>query len=561
MDVVTNNKRYKPKKASIKRIVISLILIFAVFVGIYALVTNDKTANDDNQSIHDVQKADKDNTSDKDKTKDENKDQTEQSTSGTVSADDITDKGNSEEGASSTVTTDSDEIGPTTTESSPETTNEAETNVVMPKEDKETIVANAITKTYTIYATGEQGSGFLINTKGDIVTNAHVTELTGTGNTADVVVENSQGQEFNGRVIGIDDTTDVSVIRVPDLAGKNPMVIDTAQAVVGTEVVAIGSPNMHSNTTTTGKITSVGANFTDGYAYRNLYEITAKLEAGSSGGPLINKATGNVIGINSIILTDHPEIGYSIPMANVMDLVNKWTAYSDEIVFGQHDPEDEVTPEGSIALDEENGFSVLESYVDSLYLYINQEIAYPGQRTYLSIMQIDSAGDQKAIDTFGEYSTEDKSNQKLTYKMIGKPKSDGDKVYVTVESVLNYTKDGKKQTLTQNITYEWVFEYDQYYVSDIIVNSSTDTADKVIEPSGESTEDPNTAEPEEDQPQTPSTDEPTEEEEPITPSGVEDESTDTEEGDSEASNGEQDTEQQPATDDAETDAETSDTAQ
>ena len=559
---MTNNKRYKPKKASIKRIVISLILIFAVFVGIYALVTNDKTANDDNQSIHDVQKAEKDNTSDKDKTKDENKDQTEQSTSGTVSADDITDKGNSEEGASSTVTTDSDEIGPTTTESSPETTNEAETNVVMPKEDKETIVANAITKTYTIYATGEQGSGFLINTKGDIVTNAHVTELTGTGNTADVVVENSQGQEFNGRVIGIDDTTDVSVIRVPDLAGKNPMVIDTAQAVVGTEVVAIGSPNMHSNTTTTGKITSVGANFTDGYAYRNLYEITAKLEAGSSGGPLINKATGNVIGINSIILTDHPEIGYSIPMANVMDLVNKWTAYSDEIVFGQHDPEDEVTPEGSIALDEENGFSVLESYVDSLYLYINQEIAYPGQRTYLSIMQIDSAGDQKAIDTFGEYSTEDKSNQKLTYKMIGKPKSDGDKVYVTVESVLNYTKDGKEQTLTQNITYEWVFEYDQYYVSDIIVNSSTDTADKVIEPSGESTEDPNTAEPEEDQPQTPSTDEPTEEEEePITPSGVEDESTDTEEGDSEASNGEQDTEQQPATDDAETDAETSDTAQ
>jgi len=147
--------------------------------------------------------------------------------------------------------------------------------------------------------------------------------------------------------------------------------------------------------------------------------------------------------------------------------------------------------------------------------------------------------------------------------MIGKPKSDGDKVYVTVESVLNYTKDGKKQTLTQNITYEWVFEYDQYYVSDIIVNSSTDTADEVIEPSGESTEDPNTAEPEEDQPQTPSTDEPTEEEEeePITPSGVEDESPDTEEGDSEASNGEQDTEQQPATDDAETDAETSDTAQ
>ena len=548
---MANNRRYKPKKASIKRIVISLILIFAVFAGIYALVTNDKAANEDNQSIHDVQKADKDNAAEQEKETDSEGDKP---SAGTVSAEDITDKGNSEDGASSTVTTDSDEVGPTTTETSPDTTNEHETNVVMPKEDTDTIVANALTKTYTIYATGEQGSGFLINTKGDIVTNAHVVEATGTGNTADVVVVNSQEQEFNGRVIGIDDTTDVALIRVPELAGKNPMVIDTAQAVVGTEVVAIGSPEMHSNTITEGKITSVGANFTDGYSYRNLYEITARLDHGSSGGPLINKATGNVIGINSIILTDHPEIGFSIPMANVMDLVNKWAEYSDDIVFGQHDPDDEISPEGSIAEDEANGFSVLESYLDALYLYVRQEFDYPDQRTYLTALQLDSAADKKAIDIFGEYTTDDKSKQTLDYEMVDKPTVKGDKVYVTVNSILRYTKGGKEQQLAQNITYEWVFEYDQYYVSDIIINRSEDTADKPITPSGE---EPTT--PEDSTGEEPATDE----EEPITPSEVEDEdSSDNIEEDPAATEQQKDTTgEQPAGDDAETESQTSDTTE
>ena len=548
---MANNRRYKPKKASIKRIVISLILIFAVFAGIYALVTNDKAANEDNQSIHDVQKADKDNAAEQEKEMDSEGDKP---SAGTVSAEDITDKGNSEDGASSTVTTDSDEVGPTTTETSPDTTNEHETNVVMPKEDTDTIVANALTKTYTIYATGEQGSGFLINTKGDIVTNAHVVEATGTGNTADVVVVNSQEQEFNGRVIGIDDTTDVALIRVPELAGKNPMVIDTAQAVVGTEVVAIGSPEMHSNTITEGKITSVGANFTDGYSYRNLYEITARLDHGSSGGPLINKATGNVIGINSIILTDHPEIGFSIPMANVMDLVNKWAEYSDDIVFGQHDPDDEISPEGSIAEDEANGFSVLESYLDALYLYVRQEFDYPDQRTYLTALQLDSAADKKAIDIFGEYTTDDKSKQTLDYEMVDKPTVEGDKVYVTVNSILRYTKGGKEQQLAQNITYEWVFEYDQYYVSDIIINRSEDTADEPITPSGE---EPTT--PEDSTGEEPATDE----EEPITPSEVEDEdSSDNIEEDPAATEQQKDTTgEQPAGDDAETESQTSDTTE
>lgn len=489
-----NSRRAKRKKASIKRIVISLILVLAVALGIYAIVTNDQTANEDNQNIHDVQKAEKDKSKDQDQ-----KSKDEPSEAGKVSADAIEDKGNDEEGASSTVTDTDKADGPTTTESSPETTNENETEIRMPVDNKKTIIANAKTQVYTIYATGEQGSGFLFNTKGDIITNAHVVEYTGTGDTADVVVVNSTGQELNGRVIGVDDTTDVALIRVPDLAGKNPMVIDTAQAVVGTPVVAIGSPHKISGTTTEGKITSVGANFTDGYKYRNLYEITAKLEAGSSGGPLINMNTGNVIGINSIILTEHPEIGYSIPMANVMSLVNNWATYDEEIIFGQHDEEDELTPEMSIADDQANGFGILQDYLGDLYLFIRDEFSFKGQRTYLNLMQPDSAAVDKAMNIYDQYVTDDKSNQSLSYEIVGEPRVENDVVSVDVQSTLKYTKDGKEQKLVQNLTYQYVFEFDIYYVKDIIVNSSTDTADEALTPQGTTEEEtPATTEDEED---------------------------------------------------------------
>ncbi len=503
VDVVANSRRAKRKKASIKRIVISLILVLAVAFGIYALVTNDKSANEDNQNIHDVQTAEKDQSSSKEEKE-------KPSEAGKVSVEDIEDKGNDEEGASSTVT-DTDKVtGPTTTESSKETTNEDETEIRMPVDNKDTILTNAKPQVYTIYATGEQGSGFLFNTKGDIITNAHVVEYVNLDDSsADVVVVNSTGQELNGRVIGRDDTTDVALIRVPDLAGKNPMVIDTAQAVVGTPVVAIGSPHKLAGTTTEGKITSVGANFTDGYSYRNLYEITARLEPGSSGGPLINMNTGNVIGINSIILTEHPEIGYSIPMANVMDLVNKWATYDEEIVFGGHDEEDEMTPEMTIADDEANNFAMLKGYLGDLYYFIEEEFKFNGQRTYLNLMQPDSPAVNKAIQIYDNYVTTDKSNQSIEYDIVGTPRVEGDTVNVDVKSTLTYTKDGKEQQLVQNLTYQYVFEFDIYYVKDITLNSSTDTADEVISPQGTET------------PSTPEDTEETEDDDSITPQGIE----------------------------------------
>lgn len=194
-----------------------------------------------------------------------------------------------------------------------------DTLVTAPEPDLSLMIANAKTYVYTIYTDLDQGSGFLFNNKGDILTNAHVVK-----DSQYVTVKNSNGQEFNGRVIGISDTTDIALIRVSDIAGKDPMEMEMQQVPVDTKVFALGSPENINNTSTEGVITATGRNFLDGYKYDDLYEMTANIRQGSSGGPLISAESGKILGINSIVLTDNPDIGFSIPIYSVVEQLQQW---------------------------------------------------------------------------------------------------------------------------------------------------------------------------------------------------------------------------------------------
>ncbi len=195
----------------------------------------------------------------------------------------------------------------------------AEALVTVPEPDLSSMIANAKTYVYTIYTDLDQGSGFLFNNKGDILTNAHVVK-----DSQYVTVKNSNGQEFNGRVIGISKTTDIALIRVTDIAGKPPMDMEMQQVPVDTKVFALGSPENIINTSTEGVITNTGMSFYDGYKYEDLYEMTAKIKQGSSGGPLISAESGKILGINSIVLTDNPDIGYTIPIYSVSGQLQEW---------------------------------------------------------------------------------------------------------------------------------------------------------------------------------------------------------------------------------------------
>ncbi|MBP1948713.1 S1C family serine protease [Virgibacillus litoralis] len=175
------------------------------------------------------------------------------------------------------------------------------------------------------------GSGFLYNNKGDIITNAHVVR------DADVIyVRTANARIYPAAVIGMGKETDIAVIRVPQLAGQNSLSIEKdIQAEMGDEVIALGSPHGFQNTVTLGIISGTERNFSvDGFNYENVYQISAQITHGNSGGPLINRETGNVIGINSVG-TEDGTIGFSIPISEVIEKITTWSneAQNEQLDF------------------------------------------------------------------------------------------------------------------------------------------------------------------------------------------------------------------------------------
>lgn len=168
---------------------------------------------------------------------------------------------------------------------------------------------------------GSLGSGFLYNNRGDIVTNAHVV-----ANAKNVKVKTSDSREFDGTVIGVSKETDIAVVRVPGLEGTTPLEISSEQkSEIGDEVLALGSPLGLQNTVTTGIISGVDRDLDiEPFHYEDVYQISAPIAPGNSGGPLIDSKTGKVVGINSAGI-DKGSIGFSIPIISVLPIVQGWS--------------------------------------------------------------------------------------------------------------------------------------------------------------------------------------------------------------------------------------------
>jgi serine protease Do len=164
------------------------------------------------------------------------------------------------------------------------------------------------------------GSGFLYNNSGDIITNAHVVE-----GAQNVKITTSDSREMEGTVIGISQDVDIAVVRVAGMANDKPLSIGNNKAETGDEVLALGSPLGFQNTVTTGIISGVGRDFDIApFHYSDTYQISAPIAPGNSGGPLINSKTAEVIGVNTAG-ADQGSIGFSIPIVNVISLVESWS--------------------------------------------------------------------------------------------------------------------------------------------------------------------------------------------------------------------------------------------
>ncbi|MFM7734275.1 MAG: trypsin-like peptidase domain-containing protein [Cyanobium sp.] len=158
-----------------------------------------------------------------------------------------------------------------------------------------------------------QGSGFIYQNDGLILTNAHVVE-----NTDRVTVGLQNGRRVEGRVVGLDSLTDLAVVR---LEGNGPWPVaslgnsDALQ--VGDWAIAVGNPFGLDQTVTLGIVSSLNRNasklgITD--KRLDLIQTDAAINPGNSGGPLLN-SSGEVVGINTLVRSGPGAgLGFAIPI-------------------------------------------------------------------------------------------------------------------------------------------------------------------------------------------------------------------------------------------------------
>jgi 2-alkenal reductase len=211
-----------------------------------------------------------------------------------------------------------------------------------------------------------QGSGFVIDPDGHILTNYHVVE-----GSADLEIVFSSGYRVNGEVIGTDLDSDIAVVSVtaPQVE-LYPLQLGTSSNVkVGQTVVAIGNPYGLSGTMTVGIVSARGRlldsmrESPSGFYFSaaDLIQTDAAINPGNSGGPLLNLA-GEVIGINRAIRTNDEQtsggvynsgIGFAVPI----DIVKRVTPYL--IRDGQYDyPYLGITSREEMTLAERNALSL-----------------------------------------------------------------------------------------------------------------------------------------------------------------------------------------------------------
>ncbi len=170
------------------------------------------------------------------------------------------------------------------------------------------------------------GSGFVIDSEGHILTNAHVVD----GAKGEITVSFSNEERVVAKVIGIDNATDVALLKV-DLPASALTVIplgDSATQQVGDPVVAIGNPFGQDRTVTSGIISAVARSIQapNGFMINDAIQTDASINRGNSGGPLLNMQ-GRVIGINSQIDTGgtgdgNVGIGFAVPINLVKQVVS-----------------------------------------------------------------------------------------------------------------------------------------------------------------------------------------------------------------------------------------------
>jgi putative serine protease PepD len=169
-----------------------------------------------------------------------------------------------------------------------------------------------------------QGSGFVYDSSGDVITNNHVV-----ANATKISVMFSDGSKYSAKLVGADPSTDLAVLKVDAPSSKlHPLTIgDSSNLAVGDGVVAIGSPFGLDETVTSGIVSALNRDIssTNNFTISGAIQTDAAINHGNSGGPLLNMS-GQVVGVTTQIESDsggNEGVGFAVPSNTISSVASK----------------------------------------------------------------------------------------------------------------------------------------------------------------------------------------------------------------------------------------------
>jgi serine protease Do len=163
------------------------------------------------------------------------------------------------------------------------------------------------------------GSGFIVHEDGYVVTNHHVIDRA-----RHITVELADGRKLDADLISSDAEADLAVLKVQSEKPLVPLALgDSGDLMIGEPVIAVGNPMGFSHSVSTGIVSALHRDLKgpeEKVLLGDLVQTDAAINPGNSGGPLLN-AYGQVIGINTAIRGDAQNIGFSIPVNKLRDLI------------------------------------------------------------------------------------------------------------------------------------------------------------------------------------------------------------------------------------------------
>ncbi len=210
---------------------------------------------------------------------------------------------------------------------------------------------------FVIYSGRYEGSGFAIGSN-TVVSNAHVID-----DRNSITVKTYSGDEFRASIYLINEALDIVILSVENAEFTPLEVGDSEQIRVGEEIYAIGAPRSLDYTLTKGVISNKSRTI----GFNKYIQIDAAINSGNSGGPLLNNI-GQVIGVNSMKISDAEGIALAIPISSVVSFMegNDMELTEDKTVDGHI----EYTPHNALSDEEDSEETVRKGKTSPLTIVL-----------------------------------------------------------------------------------------------------------------------------------------------------------------------------------------------